>query len=782
MSEYTYDERGHRIAQTDALGNTFRFDTDDAGLPVRVVDPRGSVVTVRRDAFGRVVQINDAVGGTVRQGWSPDGRLLWRERADGGRETWSYDAQGNLTEWCEPGGFTTSFEYGAFDLPSARTDPDGTRYVFAHDAELRLIGVTNPHGDVWSYRYDPAGRLTSETDFDGRTLGYVHDAAGRQIERTNGAGQTVRLTRDAAGRVVTTRTDDGALTTLRYDAAGRLVEAMNPGSAVAYDYDAMGRTVAETVDGRTVSSVYDPLGRRVRRTTPSGATSDWSYDAAGLPTSLVTAAGELTFTHDAAGREIARDLAGAATLTQSWDAGHRLVEQVISSGSNADAVRQARSFAYRGDGHVTAITERLGGTRRFDLDRAGRVTQVSAESWTETYAYDELGNLAAAAHPATGGVDAQGPIGHSGTKATSAGRTRYEHDGQGRVVRMVRRTLSGLRRIWRYAWDADDRLTEVVTPDRGVWRYGYDVMGRRIAKWRVHEDGSTTDETLFTWDGANLAEQQTVRDDRVETDTWDWEPGTHRVAAQVRRRWRADDPETIDRQFYAIVTDLVGTPSELVGEDGTIAWRSATSLWGRPLAADAGDLCPLAFPGQYRDAETGLHYNLARYYDPDTASFLTPDPLGLVPGPNPHAYVDNPFRWTDPLGLEGDSTQPVRVYDDSEYSKHGSASGSSAKGEVSRAPTNGQAALDRSIDLDPNNPNVTRRLGVDHVNNEIVVLDRHRAITDKDGNIVKELYHGHVQSSYPSKSVTQGDLTKLKKAGMIDNIKKQRVLPPKCNG
>ncbi|MFC9682209.1 RHS repeat-associated core domain-containing protein, partial [Streptomyces sp. NPDC056948] len=788
VSAYAYDERGHRIAQTDALGNTFRFETDESGLPVRVVDPRGSVVTLRRNAFGRVVRSNDPVGGTVRQGWDPEGRLLWRERAEGGRETWSYDAEGNLTVHCDAGGFTTTFEYGGFDLPSSRTDPDGTRYRFAHDAELRLVGVINPRGDEWSYRYDEASRLIGETDFNGRSLGYVHDATGRQIERTNGTGQKVRLTRDAAGRVVTSRTDDGAVTALRYDVAGRLIEAANLGGRVAYGYDAVGRIVGETVDGRTVTSEYDPLGRRVRRTTPSGATSHWAYDAAGLPTSLVTAGGELTFTHDAAGREIARDLAGAAMLTQTWDAGHRLVEQVIRSGTAGDAghpgatVQQARSYTYRGDGHVTSITDRLGATRRFGLDRAGRVTQVSAETWTESYAYDELGNLARAAHPASGAEDAQGPVEHSGTRVTAAGRATYEHDDQGRVLRVIRRTLSGLRRIWTYVWDADDRLTEAVTPDSGVWRYRYDVLGRRTAKWRVAEDGSVAEEVLFTWDCANLAEQQTHRDGLVETDTWDWEPGTHRAAAQVRRRWRTDAPDTIDRQFYAIVTDLVGTPSELVGEDGVIAWRAATTLWGRPLAGDEGGLCPLAFPGQYRDAETGLHYNLARYYDPDTASYLSPDPLGLVPGPNHHAYVDNPLRWSDPLGLEGDSTEPVRVYDDSSYSKHGSGSSSSAKGEVSRAPSNGQAALDRSIDMDPNNPSVTRRLGVDHANNEIVVLDRHRAITDNEGNIIKEIYHGHVQSSYPSKSITQGDLTKLKKAGMIDNVKKQRVLPPPCDG
>jgi RHS repeat-associated protein len=144
----------------------------------------------------------------------------------------------------------------------------------------------------------------------------------------------------------------------------------------------------------------------------------------------------------------------------------------------------------------------------------------------------------------------------------------------------------------------------------------------------VREDGSLGEEILFTWDAANLAEQQSVRDGVTETDTWDWEPGTHRAAAQVRSRFRT--PDEIDRQFFAIVTDLVGTPSELIGEDGEIAWRAATSLWGRPLSGADADLCPLAFPGQYRDAETGLHYNLSRYYDPDTASYLSPDPLGLA--------------------------------------------------------------------------------------------------------------------------------------------------------
>ncbi|MGW5640150.1 DUF6531 domain-containing protein [Streptomyces sp. NPDC003832] len=778
VTAYTYDARGHRIAETDALGNTVRFETDGTGLPVRVVDPRGSAATLSRDAYGRVVRIEDPVGGTVRQGWSVEGLPLWRERADGSRESWSYDAEGNLVEHTAPGGLTTTFEYGAFDLPSARTDPDGTRHLFTHDAELRLTAVTNPAGGQWSYRYDAAGHLTGETDFNDRTVSYAYDPTGRQTERTNGTGQTVRITRDAAGRAVSALADDGTVTSLRYDASGRMVEVVTPDSRVGHAYDAVGRIVAESVDGRTVTSEYDLLGRRVRRTTPSGAVSRWSYDSAGLPRALATTAGELTFTHDAAGRETARGLGGGAALTQSWDAGHRLVEQIISAGGGAE-VRQARSYAYRADGHLTEITDRLSGTRRFDLDRAGRVTRVSADTWTESYAYDDLGNLTAAAHPAPGGADAQGPARHSGTKVTSAGRTSYEHDAQGRVTRVIRRTLSGLRRVWTYVWDAEDRLTEAATPDHGVWRYRYDALGRRTAKVRLGEDGSVAEEIHFTWDAADLAEQQSLRDGVVETDTWDWEPGTHRAAAQTRSSWRTADPSVVEREFYAIVTDLAGTPSELVGEDGEIAWRSATSLWGRPLRGDDG-LCPLSFPGQYRDPETGLHYNLSRYYDPDTATYLSPDPLGLDPAPNHHRYVDNPLRWSDPLGLEGD--EPVRIYDDSTYDKHGSGSSSSAKGEIGRAPSNGQAALDRSLPLgDPDNPAKFRRVGVDHVNNEIVVLDRHEYVTDKNGKIVKEIYHGHVQASYPSNSVKENDLTRLVRAKMINNKKKQKVLPPPCD-
>lgn len=54
---------------------------------------------------------------------------------------------------------------------------------------------------------------------------------------------------------------------------------------------------------------------------------------------------------------------------------------------------------------------------------------------------------------------------------------------------------------------------------------------------------------------------------------------------------------------------------------------------------------------QYADAETRLHYNRFSYYNPNTARYLTQDPIGLADDENLYTYTPNPTRWIDPLGL-----------------------------------------------------------------------------------------------------------------------------------
>jgi RHS repeat-associated protein len=544
---------------------------------------------------------------------------------------------------------------------------------------LHLTGVTNPQGLTWTYAYDAAGRLVAETDFNDRTLTYVRDATGRLVSRTNGAGQTVHYTRDALGRVTEQRTgEDSGVTTYAYDAAGDLIRTANRDAEITFDRDPLGRVLAETVNGRTTTYSYDLLGRRTSRTTPTGLTSTWTHDLAGRPARIETAAGSLDFCYDAAGHEIERRLGEHLALTQTWDGSGRLTAQSLTRASSAspapagarppaaDTLLQHRTYRYRPDDHLTEIRDLTSGTRRLTVDSMGRATGVRAPGWIEEYAYDTTGSVVRATAPDHA---CPGEREYSGTLLHRAGRTTYVHDAQGRLVRRTRALLNGQKHTWTYSWNAEDRLTGAVTPDGSRWHYRYDPLGRRVAKYRRADDGTETDRTDFSWDDARLAER-TGPDGRATT--WDYAPDTHRPLTQTDHTQPDTAPgagssylarlagetvagSTAATRFHAVITDAAGTPSELVSASGDLVWQRHTTLWGTPVsvqndAAGTAD-CPLRFPGQYADPETGLSYNHFRYYDPETARYLAPDPLGLDPAPDHHAYVPNPLSWTDPLGL-----------------------------------------------------------------------------------------------------------------------------------
>ena len=647
VTAYAYDEHGALTSVVEALGHTLHVRNDPAGLPLAVTDPSGNTTTARRDAIGCVEEVTDALGLTTRVGRTASGYPLWRERPDGGRETWEWD-NGSLLSSTDAAGHTSRYTYTHFGMPASRTDPDGTVHTFRYDTELRLTEVTNPDGLTWSYAYDAAGNLTSESDFNGRRVSYTRDAAGRLASRTNGAGQTVHYTRDAFGRTVERRTADN-LTTFAYDPLGNLVRAGNRDARIGWTRDHQGRILSEDVNDRVTTYSYDAAGNRLTRRTPGGVTSSWNYDPTGRPVGLTTAGRDLSFAYDAVGQETERRLGRNVSLSQTWDSDGHLATQTLTAGARR---LQQRTYAYRADGYLLETGDLTTGARHFDVTTAGRVTAVRARDWQESYAYDATGNLVQAAAP---GLSGPGDREFAGTLVRRAGHTTYRHDGQGRLVERVKRLLNGQRRTWTYTWDAEDRLTDLVTSEGERWHYTYDPLGRRLSKQRLGENGTVEREIRFAWDGTRLAEEEA--DDA--TTTWEYAPGTHRPLSQTRRR-RPDTgaeagQDEIDIRFHAIVTNLLGTPTELVTESGELSPRDQRMLWdaGAATGEEDGVRCPLRFPGQYADPETGLHYNYFRHYDPETARYVTPDPLGLAPADNQHAYVGNPHTWSDPHGLAG---------------------------------------------------------------------------------------------------------------------------------
>ncbi|MEU3225961.1 RHS repeat-associated core domain-containing protein [Streptomyces sp. NPDC006976] len=652
-TQHLHDATGRPVSVTDRQGRTTTLVNDPAGLVVEVTDPSGAVTRYERDAFGRITAVEDPDGATSRVEWTVEGRLARHTAPNGSVERWTYDGEGNCTGHTDSRGCVSSSEYTHFDLLTARTGPDGARLEFRHDTELRLTGVTNAQGQSWSYEYDADGNLSAETDFDGRRLDYTHDAAGNLTSRTNAMGQVIRFEYNFLGQV--TRKDaNGQVTEFSYDLTDQLAGATDPHTSLTLLRDQFGRLHSETVDGRTLKYTYDENGRLKGRRTPTGAETRWRYDEADRTVQMLVNGHPVDFTYDAVGREASRRVGTCLALSHTFEPTGRLTAQTMTTADGEQRVRQRR-YAYHADGLLIGIEDSAGGSCRVDLDAAGRVTAVSATGWSERYAYDSSGNQTHARWPRTHpGHETAGARSYDGTQLTRAGTTRYEYDAMGRMTLRQKYRLSRKPETWRFEWDVEDRIVGVVTPDSTRWRYTYDPLGRRTSKARLADDSDTVVErTPFTWDGATLCEQLTDSPDLPGPVALTWDHQGMHPLTQTERILGGDSPqETVDSRFFAIVTDLIGTPSELVDEQGDIAWQARSTVWGTTSwARGSSTYTPLRFPGQYFDPETGLHYNHFRHYDPETARYVSPDPLGLAAAPNSVAYVHNPHLWVDPFGL-----------------------------------------------------------------------------------------------------------------------------------
>ena len=104
-------------------------------------------------------------------------------------------------------------------------------------------------------------------------------------------------------------------------------------------------------------------------------------------------------------------------------------------------------------------------------------------------------------------------------------------------------------------------------------------------------------------------------------------------------------------------SDHLGSASLGVTAAGAEAWRESYTPFGEPILDPAANRDEAGFTGHIRDHATGLTYAQARYYNPVTARFLSPDPVGFAEMEGDwryfqrYAYTANdPVNATDPDG------------------------------------------------------------------------------------------------------------------------------------
>ena len=467
--------------------------------------------------------------------------------------------------------------------------------MYRYDAADQLVELIDAKGQHLLFEYDSNGRLTKE-------LHYVTDPSGSPPQRH------VSYSYDAGANL--TGWDDGEL-------------------SAAFTFDALSRLTVTTVNygafSLTYGYTYYANGLKKTLTYPDGTTYGYAYDSNNqLTTVEIPGEGSITVNDFKWTAPTQVTLPGGTVQRHSWDGLLQPIGQEVTSPAATTLVSMSNRY-----GSMRELLRRDvdGDGTDYSYDREIRLVDAASSSGPrETYTLDPVGNrLADGNLPGPWEYD-------ENNRLRRAGDTTYEYDSNGNLTRQVRGSLST-----RFVYDISDRLVSVEDGAGNVIaRYGYDPYGRRLWK-RVNSSV-----TYFLHADEGLIGEYNALGQEVAAYGWrpDGISGTDPLFYKLGSRY-----------FYAH-TDHLGTPLRLSDKTGVIVWTASYSAYGQATVSPAATVqYNLRLAGQYFDAETGLHQNWLRYYDPATGRYTQYDPLGLAGSINGYAYTDgDPVNLIDPRG------------------------------------------------------------------------------------------------------------------------------------
>ena len=106
---------------------------------------------------------------------------------------------------------------------------------------------------------------------------------------------------------------------------------------------------------------------------------------------------------------------------------------------------------------------------------------------------------------------------------------------------------------------------------------------------------------------------------------------------------------------FSIVSDYIGKPIAAYNGVGNLVWDVEYDIYGNIRSQSKGDkdFIPFRNQGQYEDSElNGLMYNRFRYYDGNSGTYISQDPVSLSSGEfNFYGYVRDSNIYLDVMGL-----------------------------------------------------------------------------------------------------------------------------------
>ena len=647
-----YDAQGRLLSTTNPLGETTTYTYDgDKPWPVTITSPSGRETHYTYNAHGNPVTITDPMEQDTTLAWNDQGDLLQLTDSLGRTLTMTYNDDGQITSVTDGEERTTTYQYDVLGRRIQASLPNGDTQQWSYDANSRLTTQINGLGDDTRFQYDPAGRLTRLIDGEGRPLTFDYDDHGRLIAEHRPDGQTLTFGYREDGRLASKTTPNNETISYQYDVEKRLTQQTLPGlsynfsytqrgqlasvggtngTSSTYNYDAAGRQVQEIHQGRSVDIGYNEEGEATTLTV-AGETQTLTRNNRGQITALNTPAGNYGFQYDNAGQLIGMSYPGGSAQYQYNQAGQVARQQL------GDVLDTAFTYQYDPNGYLNQRGGE-GADWQYEYDAASQLTSASHGADSYNYQYDKNGNRVE-----------QGQQYDPFNKLLNSQSAVYSSDDSGNRKKKVDAATG---EITEYHYDALNRLIQITRrpaegePETLTASYRYDAFNRRVEKTVADYNEGSTETTEFLWLASRLV---------AEYASGESEPS---------KRYRyvngfAPVSYTENAQHYSVHSDHLNTPKRIINSQGAVEWEAVLSPYGlATVNADPdGDGVELAFnlrfPGQYRDRESGLYYNMNRYYDPEQGRYIQADPIRLQGGMNWYKYANSdPVTNFDFLGLE----------------------------------------------------------------------------------------------------------------------------------
>lgn len=661
---FTRDERGCAIQVIDERSALHGFEYDAHANCLTRVLPTGARYQYQYDFWGRMIATRTPSGNEARYAYTPNGRLSEVVSFDGNVTRYRYDAIGNLVATLFPDGSVSYAEYAGHNWLSRLIHPDGAEIRVRRNREGWIESFENERGERHNYTLHLDGLVAEERDFVGISHRYGYDELGRVTSIDEGQG-VHEFAYDGIGQLKDHTAPDGGQRHFEYDQRGEFTLAVQDGVSLRWQTDATGRVVVEEYefDGATyrVTSEYDLGGARTRLTSSLGHEVQVRRDPAGQVIALWADHEEtLQLERNGEGQVVRRNLPRGGAILQDWDREGRLRQMQIvpARSTEAEPARGAaiepdwlrepdssilgRSYAYTPRNELAQVSTSGGGAIAYEYDARHHLKSArSNDGYVEQFRIDATSNY----H--LDGADAPTRTFAPGSQLTAQGDWEYSYGSLGELTGKRQRLADGsYGPWWRFVWDGFGFLKAVHRPDGLRVEFEYDAFARRVKK-AVYQDDALVQKVHYVWDLVTLLHEITfvAGQDVPQVRTYLYEDNDYPVPLAHRD----GGPE---EQFLHYVTDLNGYPRELVDVQGQVRNRIEHRVFGKALAAVGAMPTQFRFSGQYEDAETGLHYNRYRYYDPEMGRYISPDPIGLDGGLNLYAYTPNPIGWTDPMGWQ----------------------------------------------------------------------------------------------------------------------------------